>query len=151
MSPISLHSLFCLFDPRSTVHTSPCYLSGTCGFSPIKNPLGRSCMYSNTLQLAITQFRVLLHFMGSSCYLFQINSLSLIFLVWYWDFETGAVLFQQMTQLKSTRHYYTLFYPNINLLYPKISLASSPTPHWSFRSPSAMSPTSWSPDPLPYH
>ncbi len=151
MSPISLHSLFCLFDPRSTVHTSPYYLSSISGFSPIKNHLDRSCMCSNTLQLAINQFRALLHFLGSSCCLSQINSLSLIFLVWYWDFEIGAVLFQQMTQFKKTRHYYTLFYPNINLLYPKIRPASSPTPHLSFRSPSAMSPTSWSPDPLPYH
>lgn len=153
MSPTSLHSLLCLFDPHSTVRTTPCYLSGISHLSPINSLLGRSCMYSNTLQLAITRFPVLLllHFLGSSCCLFKINSLSLIFLVWYWGFGIEVVVFQQMTQFKRTRYHYIFVCPNINLLYPKIGQASSPTIHLSVSSPSPISPTSWSPHPQAYH
>lgn len=102
MSPTSLHSLLCLFDPHSTVRTTPCYLSGISHLSPINSLLGRSCMYNNTLQLAITRFPVLLllHFLGSSCCLFKINSLSLIFLVWYWGFGIEVVVFNKWPSLK---------------------------------------------------
>lgn len=142
MSPTSSHSLLCLFDPHSAVHTIPYYLSGIFGFSPIKSHLDRSCMYSNTLQLAITLFHVLLHFLGSSCCSLRIYSLFLIFLVWYLDFGIEVVLFKQMSQFKRTSFHYTLFCPNTNLLYPKTHPTSSLIPHLSVNSPCPTSPTS---------